>query len=281
MGKKISVLTLVLVLIGGMSAQASGNVFAVENEAEALYGRGVHAFFSDDYQETVHLLAEVEKLGSQDPRPYFFIALAQRRLGKNEEAEKNFKKAARLEWEGRAARDYKVSEALRRIQGNERLFVEKYRTQARLEWQKTEKRRQEILFGERKARDREIMATLAKPVVGTAPFGANSVNPFGTISPVEKAVSEAAQATKETEEPATEVEPKVSTTKTDKAEDDDPFGMSEDKEAKEDKKEKTESPMTEDEEDDPFADSDDTKKAEEKKEEKKADDDEDEDDPFQ
>ncbi len=157
---------------------------------ETLYGQAVHAFFGHDYQETVDLLGDVVKMKSEDPRVYFFLGLAHRRLGDNKQAERYFKQAARFELTGFKARDYQISEVLRRIQGTERQIIEKYRQQARQEWQEEEKQRRQILYGEQKAQDRAVLEALAKtptapnpsggssPIIGRARFGARTVDPF-------------------------------------------------------------------------------------------------------
>ena len=189
MSRKVSFLVAVTVCCTVLCVgRLSAGIFDKQNEAERLYGSGVHAFFDGDFQEAVKLLAKVEELGSEDPRPYFFLGLAQRRLKLDDEADETFKKAAKFEWEGRSAADYKVSDALRRIQGKERLHIEKFRQQAKLDWEKTDDLRQQIRYGQEKDKDRSILAQLAtpselprpkqQPFVGAAPFGARSVDPF-------------------------------------------------------------------------------------------------------
>ncbi len=157
----------------------SADVFVRQNRAEALYGQGVHAFFDNDFQESTNLLLKVEELGSEDPRPYYFLALSYLRMEDDQKAEEYFRKAAKLEWEGRSFRDYNVSDALRRIQGKERLYIEMFRSQAKREWQQAETRRLNEMYKREEVTDTEVMTSLSKRFVGTSLFGARSVNPFG------------------------------------------------------------------------------------------------------
>lgn len=248
MNKKVFALVAVFLLIGTVSvSRASGDVFAEANRTETLYGQGVHAFYGNDYQGAIDLLGEVEKLKSEDPRPYFFLGLAHGRLGQDDKAIKYLEKAAGLEWSGRAGRDYKISDTLRRIQGFERLTVEKYRAKARVESQNEEKRKQDVKFGTEKKKDREIVAKMAKPPVATAPFGASSVNPF--------AASGEAAASPEADAP---VKKKPVAEPVKKAEEDDPFGTSDEKKEKAEEKKPEPKPEpkkaepADDDDDDPF-----------------------------
>jgi tetratricopeptide (TPR) repeat protein len=246
--------------------QLCADVFAKESEAENLYGKGVHAFFDTDYAGAIKLLTKVEELGCEDPRPYFFLGLAQYRLKQKDVAKETFKKAAELEWTGRAAKDFNVSDALKRIQGKERLHVESFRRQAKADWEKADKSRQQERYGQERLDGKAILAKLSKgselpqpkqeSAGGIAPFGAKSIDPFN--------VSKAKE------------EPKTSLPQSKKQEvDEDPFGPSAEEEKPE---EPEESPVMSVEEED-----DDNKAEEPKKEEKKEEKEEekkDDDDPF-
>ncbi|MDR2756276.1 MAG: tetratricopeptide repeat protein [Planctomycetaceae bacterium] len=185
------------------------------SHSENLYGKGVHTFFDKDYAETIKLLTQVEQLGSEDPRPYYFLALAHSRLKQNDKAVDYFKKAARLERKGQSVRDYNVSEALRRIQGNERLHVERYRNQAKLDWQQAEKRKRDILYANEKADEKRILTEIAKHPVVVAPFGAQSIDPLGTGKKIEVPILEASDSQPKKElSPAEETVPSNSTENT-------------------------------------------------------------------
>lgn len=208
------------------------------SRSESLYGKGVHAFFDKDYAGAIDLLAQAEQLGSEDPRPYYFLALAHFRLKHNDKADDYFKKAARFEWEGQSVRDYNVSEALRRIQGNGRLHVERYRNQAKLDWQQAEKRKRDILYAKEKADEKRILTEMAKHPVVVVPFGAKSIDPLGTGKKIEVQILEDSDSKPKQElSPINENSPpnntenvksddeKISDTPKDE---DDPFGTSDD-----------------------------------------------------
>jgi hypothetical protein len=160
-------------------ADTPADEFTIANEAEVLYGKGVHEFFDGNYKEAITIFDRVEYLSSSDPRPYFFMAIARYRLDADSaEADKYFKKAAKLEWEGRAVREYDVSDALRRIQGKERLHVEQYRTQAKVAWQKAKTIRDNIKYGQQNTDDKRIIADVSKGFVAVTEFGASSPDPY-------------------------------------------------------------------------------------------------------
>lgn len=269
---------IVALLICGAGVSAFADVYTKENRADVLYGQGVHAFFEGEYQGAVRLFKQIEQLGGEDPRPYFFLGLAYKRLGNTDLADAAFKKAAKLEWDGRAVRDYNVSSAMRRIQGNERIYVEGYRNQAKADWMKTEKRRQKELYGKTKTEEKDVLKSISESFVGAAPFGARSVHPFRTAenkredqviaidedqnsskNAPDNAVSEQTTPSSE-EKPKLEFKPARPTFEDSKSnadsekkptsdDDDDPFGDAEE-EKKEDKKEDS---KDDDEGEDPFA----------------------------
>ena len=163
-------------------------VFDTVNEAENLYGQAVHAYFDGDYEGAVNLLTHVDELDPKnlykDPRPYFFLGLAYCQLRQTELADEAFKKAAKIEQESLAARDFDVSGALRRIQGAQRLRIEEYRKEAKSVREEKEQKSFEVKYreteSERRHRILQGMAApaLQRPFIGQAPFGARSVDPF-------------------------------------------------------------------------------------------------------
>lgn len=178
-------------LFGGTALTT--NTLVVADESDSIYGKGVHAFFDRDYEGAVKILQQVENSKSNDPRPFYFLGLAHLRQEKTEEADQYFKQAARLEYSGRALRDYAVSESLRRIQGQERLRVEKIRTEELANAQKREQQLREARYGSEKAAGRDALRQLAPQaqqdddvavLKDTAenqrdnPFGVKGINPF-------------------------------------------------------------------------------------------------------
>ncbi|HEV3343885.1 MAG TPA: tetratricopeptide repeat protein [Pirellulales bacterium] len=105
-----------------------------------LYGSGVHAYNAGQYRDAYDDLTMAMRSGSQDPRAYYYRGLAYLKLGRPQEAQGDFKKAASLEM---ADTDhfYPVSKSLERVQGSARTQIERYRSQARLVAFQTRERR--------------------------------------------------------------------------------------------------------------------------------------------
>jgi len=97
----------------------------------AVYGEGVKAFFGGRTAEAHQTLSQAIEAGSQDPRCFYFRGLSNLRLGRTAAAQLDFTKGAAIE-----AKDfdvfYNVSGSLERIQGSERLLLERYRADGRL-----------------------------------------------------------------------------------------------------------------------------------------------------
>jgi len=188
----IAKLLLVATFCGGTAFIA--NAFVID-ESDLIYGRGVHAFFDRDYEGAVTILLQAEEIGSVDPRPFYFLGLAHLRQDKTELADQFFKQAAGLEFSGRAVRDYGVAEALRRIQGEERLRIEKIRTEERTNAQIREQQFLEARYGRERAADRETLrqstsqnqredlAVLQRMAgnFGENAFGVRPIDPINTI----------------------------------------------------------------------------------------------------
>jgi len=150
---KLLLMTALCPLLVGTALIAS--TLTVDDEADHVYGKGVHAFFDRDYEGAVTILLQAEEMESIDPRPYYFLGLAYLRQKKTEQADQYFRQAARLEYSGRAHRDYGTAESLRRIQGEERLRIEKIRSEERTNAQKREQQLQEARYGKENAAGRE------------------------------------------------------------------------------------------------------------------------------
>ena len=86
-------------------------------------------FFDGRVQQAHQNLNYLATNGSLDARVFYFRGLANHRLGKSAAASDDFHKAAMLELQGGGVG---VGQALQRVQGAERLLLEKHRTMARL-----------------------------------------------------------------------------------------------------------------------------------------------------
>jgi len=96
--------------------------------AAAAYGRGVHAYFAGRYGDAEASLARAQKVNPDDPRLFYFRALSLMRLGRSDEARSDMQVGALLE--AQRPNRYGVGAALQRVQGGDRLVLEKYRRQA-------------------------------------------------------------------------------------------------------------------------------------------------------
>lgn len=96
----------------------------------ATFGAGVHSYFAGDYARSYDDLSAVIQAGSQDPRPRYFRGLAALQLGRLDEAEADFSEGAELEARGTGA--WPVAKSLERIQGCDRLRLERHRVRAKV-----------------------------------------------------------------------------------------------------------------------------------------------------
>ena len=101
-------------------------------------GDSMQVYFSGDYQRAHQMLSDLIAKGHVDARTHYFRGLANRRMGKLEDAVSDFNKGAELELAGAG---YGVGDSLQRVQGMDRLILERHRSMARL---KTRRRIQPV-----------------------------------------------------------------------------------------------------------------------------------------
>lgn len=123
------VLRLGIAVVGAGLALAASPVSEDPALARA-FGSGVHAYFSGDYQRAYDDLTQAVEAGTEDPRTLYFRGLAARKLGRLDEAEADFTRASEQESEGTGA--WPVSRSLERVQGSDRLALERHRMRARV-----------------------------------------------------------------------------------------------------------------------------------------------------
>ena len=122
-----AILAAACLLSGGVQAQVPVAEVAALSQA---YGAGVHAYFAGNHQRAYDDLTQAIEAGSSDPRAWYFRGLAALKLGRLDEAEADFSVAADKEAE--AAGDWDVSRSLERVQGHDRLQLERHRIRARV-----------------------------------------------------------------------------------------------------------------------------------------------------
>jgi hypothetical protein len=117
-------------------AIAGGAVVAAEFAGEEplavrdAIGAGIHAYHAGDFHRAYDDLTNAIEAGTEDPRGYYFRGLAALRLGRTSEAEADFTAGADRELSTGGIR--RVSLSLERVQGTERLTLERFRSRARL-----------------------------------------------------------------------------------------------------------------------------------------------------
>lgn len=94
------------------------------------YAQGVHAYFAGNCLRAEHYLTMAIGAGTDDPRPYYFRALARLRLGRLYEAQEDMEIGAELEAQNPGR--FGVGRALQRVQGANRLTLECYRREAKI-----------------------------------------------------------------------------------------------------------------------------------------------------
>lgn len=119
------VLAAVVLFAGLTSISRSAPPAGVVNDP---YSLGVQAYFSGNYAAAEQWLAEAIGRDLKDPRPVYFHGLCLLRQGRSDEARGDFTVAASLE--ARSRKSYPVGKSLERVQGADRLLLEKFRWQA-------------------------------------------------------------------------------------------------------------------------------------------------------
>jgi tetratricopeptide (TPR) repeat protein len=123
------------IVLAGLFTAVTGGVAAAQAVADATplaaaYGGGVHAYFAGDYLRSHDLLSDAIGAGIAAPRAWYYRGLAALRLGRTDEAEADFAEGA--ERESSRVAQWPVSRSLERVQGADRLQLERHRVRARV-----------------------------------------------------------------------------------------------------------------------------------------------------
>lgn len=159
---------------------------AQDHLLDDLYGRGVHAYFSRNYLDAHKHLSDAVNSGSKDPRVYYFLAMAESRLNRPDDAAANLAMAAQLEFGG--DEPVQVSKALERVQGAERLMIEDTRRKARLAIRNASEERAKIRYENRVKAEARVLRS--PPAGGVVPAGGvpaagapDKTDPFDPAAP--------------------------------------------------------------------------------------------------
>jgi hypothetical protein len=96
------------------------------NSAAEMYSLGVHSYFSGNLNRADIYLYRAVELSPNDPRPYYFRGLVLLRLGRTFEADDMMEQGAAAEAAANSDA-YGIGEVLERVQGADRLRLEKFR----------------------------------------------------------------------------------------------------------------------------------------------------------
>ena len=127
MNRIVAAALFVIGLLGSNAADAQSQSQALQS----LYGQGVHAFHAGQLDNAMTSFSEAIRLGTRDPRVYYFRGLAQSRQGNQTGATADFSIGAQLEMSP-TGRSFSVGRSLERIQGQARMDIERARTNARI-----------------------------------------------------------------------------------------------------------------------------------------------------
>ncbi|HEX3725248.1 MAG TPA: hypothetical protein VHV08_03355 [Pirellulales bacterium] len=151
---------LALIVASAAGAQAQDAVLS------ELYGSGVHQYFSGNYSQAVTDLSVAVNGGTKDPRVLYFRALAEMRLGQQGAAQADMQRGALLE-SADATQLYPVGKSLERVQGSQRMLIERYRAVARAEAHQRQQRRDSVRYEQRRRAETQVLrnpAPLPAPV---------------------------------------------------------------------------------------------------------------------
>jgi hypothetical protein len=169
---------------------ATGRAEPALTEVTALaraYGAGVHAYFCGDAQRSYDDLTQAIEAGTRDPRAWYFRGLAALKLGRLDEAEADFSTGATKENE--AVGDWGVSRSLERVQGHDRLALERHRVRGRLAGLEQRRQAVERRYSQIESRQSEVLRQRRPEGVSPDPlpiFGGEDV-PGNSSRPTEPA----------------------------------------------------------------------------------------------
>jgi hypothetical protein len=191
----------IVLLVGGLASLSTASLFAQDAVLGQEYGAGVHAFFAGDYAGAYEHLAVAIQGGSKDPRAFYFRGLACLNLGRGPDAVIDFRKGADLE-SADVNRFYNVGKALERVQGSQRVELEKYRVAARMAAfeaaEKLRKERYEALQREqsRVVREQSEGAPPSGEEIATPPADDEDEDVFGGMGKATKPAKKSTKAGK-------------------------------------------------------------------------------------
>ncbi|MCE9630817.1 MAG: hypothetical protein K8S94_08925 [Planctomycetia bacterium] len=186
----------------GIQGPLSAAVPTIENVSlAATYGDGVHAYFAGDYQRSYDDLSQVIEAGTSDPRVYYFRGLVALKLGRLDESEADFVAGADKEAAGTGS--WPVARSLERVQGCDRLKLERHRVRARVAVLQDDRRRNQMRYLDVERAEPDVLRR-RRPVTEGA---VEEENPFATGQSEAERVPSGAALPAEDSAPAAEEMP--------------------------------------------------------------------------
>ena len=136
----------------------------------AAYGSGVHDYFAGQYDASYTNLSQAIEAGTTDPRAFYFRGLAALKLGRLDEAEADFSAGAAREAEGTGT--WPIARSLERVQGCDRLKLERHRVRARVAALQENRRRNELRYLDIERAEPDTLRR-RRPVLERAPAPGN------------------------------------------------------------------------------------------------------------
>ena len=155
--------TVFSVLVLAVFGLANAQKVIGQSILDDLYGQGVHAYFEGDFETSAAWLSQAVAQGTQDPRAYYYLGLAQMQMGDQAAAEKSMTLGAEIETAG-TKQFYPVADSLARVQGSPRSVIEKARRAARATARERELARQKARYEETIAAEARVLRGASQTV---------------------------------------------------------------------------------------------------------------------
>jgi hypothetical protein len=179
-------------LVARLAATSSG----AEAVLAEFYGSGVHYYFAGDFGRAVTDLTAAINGGTRDPRVYYFRALAEMRSGRDTHVAADLRAGTALE-SADLNQFYPVGKSLERVQGANRMAIERYRTLARAQAFQRRHDQDLIRYEQRRRAESQVLrssaaAPLAPPPADLVPPEEVPVLPPKAIAAEDAAAKDAA-----------------------------------------------------------------------------------------
>jgi hypothetical protein len=115
----------VATMLVGKTAQCQRPATAAVTDPGQFYSQGVHAYFAGRSAQADELMSRALAVDPTDPRAYYFRGLARLRMGRSQDGRTDLQVGASMEAQqpGR----FHLGQALERVQGGDRLLLERIR----------------------------------------------------------------------------------------------------------------------------------------------------------